>query len=416
MDMHIGEAGDPLTAYIALTRIQDRHGLFVYRPFPAAPFQKGAKVGRALLLRFWAGEEMDWSALRKKYRDERQCKECNESKPTSAFTAGRWKREDAARVCKECIRRHVEAQQPWQCMACTAWKQEDAFMAKHAKPQATFHRICKTCEATQRCTVCKALKDESKFSTAAWKRARHGSRVCLDCAGKAWGRWRCSVCRVKEAAPSFAFWLAQNGSCNGDQICKKCWTSKIPKKSISKALQRVAATQAKVTAMAMAEKKARVIADVQAAIAERKRKREKDVSEKQGQEPNVETRIKHDEAAMTNTDVQDDIREQKRRREQEGEPKEQHSKDEMRQAQDKNTALRLAAKQDGTKASNEASLPANRSKATQKEKNFQYVCPACAQAVSSTIRTGQVNHRRTAADPLSNRRFGNRRFGRDIES
>ena len=35
MDMHIGEAGDPLTAYIALTRVRDRHGLFVYRPFEA---------------------------------------------------------------------------------------------------------------------------------------------------------------------------------------------------------------------------------------------------------------------------------------------------------------------------------------------------------------------------------------------
>ena len=46
MDMHIGEAGDPLTAYIALMRVRDRHSLFVYRPFPAAPFQKGAKVGR----------------------------------------------------------------------------------------------------------------------------------------------------------------------------------------------------------------------------------------------------------------------------------------------------------------------------------------------------------------------------------
>ena len=55
MDMHIGEAGDPLTAYIALTRVQDRHGLFAYRPFSAAPFQKGAKVGRELLLRFWGG-------------------------------------------------------------------------------------------------------------------------------------------------------------------------------------------------------------------------------------------------------------------------------------------------------------------------------------------------------------------------
>ena len=48
MDMHIGDTGDPLTAYIALLCVQDRHGLFVYRPFPAAPFQKGAKVGKEL--------------------------------------------------------------------------------------------------------------------------------------------------------------------------------------------------------------------------------------------------------------------------------------------------------------------------------------------------------------------------------
>ena len=89
MDMHIGDAGDPLTAYIALTRVQDRHGLFIYRPFAAGPFQKGAKVGRELLLRFWAGEKLDWSVLRAKYRDERRCTECNESKPASAFTAGR---------------------------------------------------------------------------------------------------------------------------------------------------------------------------------------------------------------------------------------------------------------------------------------------------------------------------------------
>ena len=138
MDMHIGEAGDPLTAYIALTRVQDRHGLFVYRPFAARPVQQGAKVGRELLLRSWAWarEKLDWSALRAKYRDERQCKECNESKPASAFTAGRWKRADAARVCKECVSCHVEAPEPWQCMASTAWKQEDAFMSSWQNMQA----------------------------------------------------------------------------------------------------------------------------------------------------------------------------------------------------------------------------------------------------------------------------------------
>ena len=78
------------------------------------------------------------------------------------------------------------------------------------------------------------------------------------------------MCKVKEAAPAFESWLAQNGSFNGDQICKNCWTYRIPRTSISRALERVAATQAKVAATAVEEKKARVIADVRAAIAEKK--------------------------------------------------------------------------------------------------------------------------------------------------
>ena len=140
MDMHIGEAGDPLAAYTALTRVKDRQGLFVYRPFAAAPFQKGAKIGRELLLRLWGGEQMDWSYLRAKYRGERQCWECREQKPVGAFTPGRWKRSDEARVCRECMQRHADALEPWQCMACKDWKEESAFAETLARPQCTFYR------------------------------------------------------------------------------------------------------------------------------------------------------------------------------------------------------------------------------------------------------------------------------------
>ena len=156
-------------------------------------------------------------------------RKCIEAKPASAFTAGRWKRADAGRVCKECIRRHVEAQQPWQCMACTCWKQEDACMAKHAKPHAAFYRICRTCEATQVCTVCTTRKDESKFSTQACEHA-----MAVECVWivqlelGAWGWWRCSECKVKQAAFAFESWLVQHGSCNGDQVCKNCWKRTIP--------------------------------------------------------------------------------------------------------------------------------------------------------------------------------------------
>ena len=104
MDMHIGDAGDPLAVYIALTRVKNRYGLFVYRPFAAAPFQKGAKKGRELLLRFWGGEHMDWAFLRAKYRDEKLCSECKEQKPVGAFTPGRWKRTDESMHAETCGR------------------------------------------------------------------------------------------------------------------------------------------------------------------------------------------------------------------------------------------------------------------------------------------------------------------------
>ena len=78
-DMQIGEGGDPLTAYIAVTRVKDRHGLHIYRPFEAAPYQKGRSIGRALLLQAWRGESIDWATLRARYREEEVCSERHES-------------------------------------------------------------------------------------------------------------------------------------------------------------------------------------------------------------------------------------------------------------------------------------------------------------------------------------------------
>ena len=78
------------------------------------------------------------------------------------------------------------------------------------------------------------------FSAAAWQRARNGGRVCLDCSRKAWGWWRCRVCKVQQAACAFESWLAQHRSCNGDQVCSNCSKCPISRSSISKAVQRVA--------------------------------------------------------------------------------------------------------------------------------------------------------------------------------
>ena len=354
-------------------------------------------------------------------------KECNESKPASAFTAGRWKRADAARVCKECIRRHVETQMPWQCMACTAWKQEDAFKAKHASPQATFYRICATCEQMQVCSVCKTRKDEKKFSAGAWRRPRTGGRVCLDCSGKAWGLWRCSVCKVKQAASAFEPWLAQHRSCNGDQVCSNCWKCPIPRGSISKAVQRVAATQAKVARTAAEEKKVRAIADVWEAIAERKRNREQESSQMKDAEPKAKhpkqenrTEMSTDgpedargqredsdgrqRAVRTTTDVWAASVERKRKTKdtaqmQEVPPhaKQRREDGETERSTDRQAEMSCKQQSKGS-ATETVTLLANGAQAGGEGKSFQYVCPACQKSVRSSIRTGQVDHRRACGN------------------
>ena len=154
----------------------------------------------------------------------------------------------------------------------------------------------------------------------------------------------------------------------------------------------------------MEEKKARVIADVRAAIAEKKRTRDADGAQTQRAEPKAKQRREKGKAEVTIANAQDPITEQKRRREvdeaaaQEGEPKEKQRKDETGKAEESHKALKASRRQEGNKASKEKTLPANARHATQRGQSFAYVCPACHQSVISSIRTGQVDHRRTCGN------------------
>ena len=126
-------------------------------------------------------------------------------------------------------------------------------------------------------------------------------------------------------------------------------------------VQRVAATQAKVARTAAEEKKkVRVIADVWDAIAERKRNREQESSQMKDAEPKAKHPKQENGTEMTT----------------EG-PADVHGQRE--DSNGRQTAVR----------------PTKAAEAMAKGKIFQYVCPHCNQAVSSTIRTGQVDHRRT---------------------
>ena len=189
--------------------------------------------------------------------------------------------------------------------------------------------------------------------------------MCLAFSGKAWGWSRCSICHVKQAAFAFESWLAQHRSCNGDQVCSNCWNCPIPRGSISKAVQRVAATQAKVGRRAAEEKKARAIADVWDAIAERKRNREQESPPNEGRRAEGKT-----------------------------------SQTRERNRNDHRSACRCTWQtgRQQRKAQGGAANEGRRSHGQRQYCIFQYMCPHCNQPVSSTIRTGQVDHRRTCGN------------------
>ena len=113
---------------------------------------------------------------------------------------------------------------------------------------------------------------------------------------------------------------------------------------VRNAAKRLAATEAKVSLQAAQDKKARAIAEVWERIRQEKRKRERDMAEAQDASP--------------------------------------------------------PAKQ-WRAATGAETGPANEANAAQKKKSFQYFCPACEKAVTSQIRTGQVDHRRACGNTFS---------------
>ena len=78
--------------------------------------------------------------------------------------------------------------------------------------------------------------------------------------------------------------------------------------------------------------------------------------------------------------------------------KKNNAKTKHGKAEESHKALKASTRQEGNKASKEKTLPANARHATQRGQSFAYVCPACHQLVISSIRTGQVDHRRTCGN------------------
>ena len=222
-DLCIGPMGNPFTVYVAITRVQGRGKLLIFRPFDAAPFQKGIGLGRDLLLRHLRGDAINWQALLAKYCEERVCSTCAERKQSTAFTPGQWKRSDTDRVCRECTRHYADAGTPWQCNVCKLWHVEANFPEKHRQRQCSFFRVCLTCEMKKPCFKCGVAKPEAEFGPAAWKARNADRRCCRECTSKQRGCWQCSQCSERKPRAEFTAWQqSRKYAQNGTQVCNAC--------------------------------------------------------------------------------------------------------------------------------------------------------------------------------------------------
>ena len=256
-DLHIGSQGDPLTAYVAVTRVTDRNNLAILRPFDPKPYQQGTRLGRVLLLKVWRGEEIDWDVLRAKYLEEKPCAECTVQKRKNEYTAGQWKRNDEKRICKECVARHVENGEPWQCSVCCCWRGPAQFPAKHQKPSCAFYRVCLTCKELKKCDLCGQHLEEKNFSKGQWRRRQCGQRICTACQRK--GHWTCSVCKRRVLQTHFSLWGGKHKGHHGRQQCNMCIHMKHAKQRTHARLQRRRRKVAE-------EKVAKVLQEVRAEI------------------------------------------------------------------------------------------------------------------------------------------------------
>ena len=163
VDLCIGKGANPLGSYVALTRVQNRKHLLIYRPFPRDCFCNGVKEGPDLLLQLLRGEHVDWKAIEQKYMPSCRCDGCNFVKWKEDFTDGQWKRKDKLHFCIACIKQKEVAGTPYRCNVCALWLAAEAFEERFRHPQCLTTRVCFDDIERRQCRgACGEWKDQEK--------------------------------------------------------------------------------------------------------------------------------------------------------------------------------------------------------------------------------------------------------------
>ena len=105
-DLDLGRGVSGIASYVAITRIKNREGLMIYRPFDLAPFTEGIPEGTALLLRKLRGEELDWATIEEKIILKKACTVCKMKGDKSKFTRSEFRKAQETPLCLACMQIH----------------------------------------------------------------------------------------------------------------------------------------------------------------------------------------------------------------------------------------------------------------------------------------------------------------------
>ena len=177
-DLVLDKKSNPLTAYIAITRVVHRSDLLITRPFSAEPFQRGDNSFREYLLRHLRGEQLDWPTILATYCKVKTCSECKAARRLSDFSEAQKKQPEQVAVCKECTRTYRERGTPTRCSRCLQWRATECFPS-HIANFHSWARTCNMCVAKRQCCTCAAWLSERCFTRNAWKQNR--DRICNAC-------------------------------------------------------------------------------------------------------------------------------------------------------------------------------------------------------------------------------------------
>ena len=138
VDLHTPAGANPLTSYIALSRVRLRQDMLIFRPFPRSALQRRMHPGPQALLDKLQGKVVDWEALQRRLAPEAKlCSKCRVPYAVEGFTKTQWSQQAAKRVCRACQERF--------CKVCSDFYKVDTFTEQQWLAVAK-DRVCIKCE------------------------------------------------------------------------------------------------------------------------------------------------------------------------------------------------------------------------------------------------------------------------------